>query len=57
MNKSIHEEHLFESLQTNNKQFKVAVNFLIGYNCIFNVTNKNNRFYFTETIFDDDFEC
>ena len=30
MDKSTHEEHLFEPLQTNNKQFKIAVNF----NCI-----------------------
>ena len=45
MDKSIHEEHLFQSLQTNNKQFKIAVTFLTGYNGIFNVTNSNNRFF------------
>ena len=28
MDKSTHEEHLFQSLQTNNRQFKVAVTFL-----------------------------
>ena len=27
MDKSIHEEHLSQSLQTNNKQFKIAVTF------------------------------
>ena len=28
MDKSTHEEHLFQLLQTNNKQFKIAVTFL-----------------------------
>ena len=28
MDKSTHEEHLFQPLQTNNKQFKVAITFL-----------------------------
>ena len=54
MDKSTHEEHLFQPLQTNNKQFKIAVTFLTGYNGIFNVTNKNNKFYFKKTISDDD---
>ena len=39
--KSIHEERLSQPLQTNNKQFKIAVTFLNGYNGIFNVTDKN----------------
>ena len=43
MDKSTHEEHLFEPLQTNIKQFKIAVTFLSGYNGIFNVTSKNNK--------------
>ena len=30
MDKSTHEEHLSQPLQTNNKQFKVAVTFLTG---------------------------
>ena len=46
MDKSTHEEHLFQPLQTNNKQFKAAVTFLTGYNGIFNITNKNKKFYF-----------
>ena len=46
MDRSTHEEHLFQPLQTNNKQFKIAVTFLTGYNGIFNVTSKNNNFYF-----------
>ena len=41
INKSTHEEHLSQPLQKNNKQFKIAVTFLSGYNGIFNVTNSN----------------
>ena len=55
MDKSTHEEHLFEPLQTNNKQFKIAVTFLSGYNGIFNVTNSNNKFYFKKELIDEDF--
>ena len=54
MKKSSHEEHLFQSLQTNNKQFKIAVTFLSAYNGIFNVTNSNNQFYFFKSISEDD---
>ena len=54
MDKSTHEEHLFQTLQTNNKQFKIAVTFLTGYNGIFNVTTENNTFYFLKSITDDD---
>ena len=54
MDKSTHEEHLTQQLQTNNKQFKIAVTFLTAFNGIFNVTNKNNKFYFTKSISDDD---
>ena len=54
MNKSTHEEHLFQPLQTDNKQFKIAVTFLSAYNGIFNVTSKNNKFYFTKSITNDD---
>ena len=54
MDKSTHEEHLFQPLQTNIKQFKIAVTFLSAYNGIFNVTNSNNKFYFTKSITDDD---
>ena len=48
MDKSTHEEHLSQPLQTNNKQFKIAVTFLTGYNGIFNVTNGSNNFLFQE---------
>ena len=54
VNKSTHEEHLSQPLQTNIKQFKIAVTFLTGYNGIFNVTNENNKFYFKKTISIDD---
>ena len=54
MDKSTHKQHLSHPLQTNNKQFKIAVNFLTGYNGIFNVTNANNKFYFTKSISDED---
>ena len=54
MDKSTHEEHLFQPLQTNNKQFEIAVTFLSAYNGIFNVTNSNSNFYFFKSISDDD---
>ena len=55
MDKSTHEEHLSQPLQTNNNQFKIAVTFLTGYNGIFNVINDNNKFYFKKAIQDEDF--
>ena len=54
MDKSIHEEHLSQPLQTNNKQFNIAVTFLTGYNGLFNVTSKNNKYYFIKSITDED---
>ena len=48
-----HEEHLSQPLQTNNKQFKIAITFLTGCNGIFNITNKNNKFYFSKSLIDD----
>ena len=55
MEKSTHEEHLFQLLQTNNKQFKIAGTFSTAYNGIFYVTNRNNRFYYKKNLIDDDF--
>ena len=55
MDKSTHVEHLTQSLQTNNKQFKIAATFLTAYNGIFNLTNSNNKFYFKKAIKDEDF--
>ena len=55
MDKSTHEEYLFQPLQTNNKQIKVAITFLSAYNGIFNVTNKNNKFCFKRNLIDEDF--
>ena len=46
MDKSIHEENLSHPLQTNNKQFKIAITFLTTYNGIFKITSKSNKFYF-----------
>ena len=54
MDKSTHEEHCYQPLQTNNKQFKKAVTFLTSYNGIFNVSNSNNKFYFTKPLSDKD---
>ena len=54
MDESTHEEHLAQPLQTNNKQFRIAVTFLTGYNGIFNVTKENNKFYFIKSITDKD---
>ena len=53
MDRSTHEEHLSQPLQTNNKQYKIAVTFLTAYNVIFNVTSKSNKFYFLKSISDD----
>ena len=55
MDKSIHEEPLPQPFQTNNEQFTLAVTFLPGYNGIFSVTDKNNKFYFAKSITDDGF--
>ena len=52
MDKSIHEEHLPQPPQTNNKQFKIAVTFLTGYNGIFNVTDKN-KLSFAKSLTED----
>ena len=54
MDKSTHEEHLAQPLQTNNKQFKIAVTFLTRHNGIFNVTNSKKKFYFMISITDED---
>ena len=43
MDKSIHEEHLAQPLQTNIEQFKIAVTFLTFYKRIFNNTRKINE--------------
>ena len=53
MHKTTHEEHSSQPLLTSNKQYKVAVTFLIGFIGIFNVKNSNNKFYFMKSIFDE----
>ena len=55
MDKSTHEQHLSQPLQTNNKQFKLAVTFLSACNRLFNVTNSNDKFYFKKALIDEDF--
>ena len=54
MENSTHTENLAQPLQRNNKQFKIAVTSLTGYNGIFNVTNSNIKFYFEKTITNED---
>ena len=54
MDNSTHEEHFFQPLQTNKKQFKIAVTFLTVYNGMFNVTNENNNICFLKSITDKD---
>ena len=50
VDKNTHEGYLSQPLQTNHKQFKIAVTFLAGYNGFFNVTNK--KFFFIISITD-----
>ena len=51
--KSTHEEHLSQLLQTNNKHFKTIVIFLTGYNGIFNVINSIRMLHFNNTNTDE----
>ena len=55
MDKSTSGKCLSQPLQTNFKQFKISVTFLMGYNGNFSVTDKNNKFYSSVSIIDDDF--
>ena len=55
MDKSTHEEHLSQPIQTKNKQIKIAISFLSAYIGIFNVTNRNNKFHFKKALIDEDF--
>ena len=56
MDKPIHEKHLTLLLQTNSKQFKLAITILTESNGIFNVINKKKtNSKFTVSINDDDF--
>ena len=50
MDKSTQKEHLAQPLQTDNKQYKIAVAFLTGYNGVFNLTNSNITLYFKKSI-------
>ena len=43
IDKSLHEEHFSQQLQTNKELLKKAVTFLSGHSCIFNDTTKNKN--------------
>ena len=53
MDKTTHEEKLSQALQTSNKQFRIAVIFLLDNNGIFNETSKKSNFYFAKSISDE----
>ena len=55
MDKSVHEEYLFQPLQTNIKQFEIAATFISAYNGMLNVTNLNKKFYFKKALIHEDF--
>ena len=55
MDNSTHEEHLAQPLQTNNRQFKIAITFLTAYIGISNVTNKNYNLHFKKQLIEEDF--
>ena len=56
MTKSTHEEHLSQSLQIINKQFKKTVTSLSGFDGIFKIKNTINSVQFKKSITDvDDF--
>ena len=50
--KSTHEKKSYQPLETKNKLFEVAITFLTCYISMFNVTNRNNQFYSTQSISD-----
>ena len=54
MDKSTHEQHLSEPLQTKNRRFEITFTFLTGCNGIINVANSSNKFYFKRTITNED---
>ena len=53
IDKSIHEGHISQPLQTNIKQFKTAISSLTVYNGIFNVGKSNIKVYFANSITDE----
>ena len=50
MDESTHEEHLSHPLQTNIRQFKIAVTFLTGFNRFFNVKKKVINYIFQDQL-------
>ena len=55
MDRSTHEERSYQPLKTKSKQFKRAIIFLTGYKGTFNLSSKNNKFYFAESITYNDY--
>ena len=55
MNKPTQEEHLFQSVQINIKQFELVELFLCVCTGVFKTTNKKYKFSFTYSIQDNDF--
>ena len=53
MNKTTHEELLYQTLETNKKQFEKTLTFVTAYNGIFNITSTNNNFYFAISVPDE----
>ena len=50
MDKSTHEEHLSQPLQSPTNRFKLAITFPTVYKGIFNVTNKDKKIQFHVSI-------
>ena len=50
IDKPTHEKHSSQPLQTNNRQFKIEITFLTGWNGIFNVTNSDIKLHFAKSI-------
>ena len=46
MDKFTHEGNLSQPLQTSNKQLKIGVTFLTGFNGVVNFTTQDNKFVF-----------
>ena len=54
VSKHTHEEHLFQTLRTSNKQFKIDTAFSTGNNGIFVVTISNEKPCFAKSFSDKD---
>ena len=52
---SLHFKKISQLPPNDNKQFKIAVTILLGYNGVFKSTNKKYNFYFAVSVNDDGF--